>query len=85
MEKTLGKSLFKKLMKMSFYGHFVAGENPKEVRVSSQIKNKQSAFEHLFFATRTVLVYHFVISLFINFFLATVCSFLVLCIAFYCK
>ena len=33
MEKVLGKKLFNKIMRMSFYGHFVAGENQQEVNV----------------------------------------------------
>ena len=33
MEKLLGKSLFNQIMKRSFYGHFVAGENQEEINV----------------------------------------------------
>ena len=31
-QKLLGKKLFAKVMKASFYGHFVAGENPQELK-----------------------------------------------------
>ncbi|CAG7821502.1 unnamed protein product [Allacma fusca] len=38
--KVLGKNLFHKLMKMSFYGHFVAGEN--QVAIQPQIQRLRS-------------------------------------------
>ena len=31
-QRVLGKYLFAKLMKSTFYGHFVAGENKKEIQ-----------------------------------------------------
>ena len=38
--KVLGKSLFSKLMKSTFYGHFVAGEDQNDIRenVKSMMK-----------------------------------------------
>lgn len=38
MKKVTGKHLFKHLMNLSFYGHFVAGENQEEIKVG--FKNK---------------------------------------------
>lgn len=33
LRKTVGGGLFKKILRSTFYGHFVAGENQTEVRV----------------------------------------------------
>ena len=35
-EKIMGRRLFNRVMKMSFYGHFVAGEDDAEVKVTEK-------------------------------------------------
>jgi hypothetical protein len=38
LRKAIGASLFKRILKSTFYGHFVAGENQKEVSILFELE-----------------------------------------------